>query len=127
MAMLRVLDTLSPTERAVFVLREVFGFEYDEIAVAVEKSPAAVRQLASRSRNHVRARRPEPVPAADVDAVVQRFLAAAAGGDLQALMDVLAPEVVLLTDGGGKVNAALRPIEGPEKVVRFLGGVVGVP
>ena len=124
MAMLRVLDSLSPNERAVFVLREVFGFDYDEIAAAVDKSPAAVRQLASRSRNHVRARRPEPVPAAEVDAVVQRFLAAAAGGDLQALMDVLAPDVVLLTDGGGKVNAALRPIEGPEKVVRFLGGVV---
>jgi RNA polymerase sigma-70 factor (ECF subfamily) len=123
MAMLRVLDTLSPTERAVFVLREVFGFGYDEIAAAVDKSPAAVRQLASRSRNHVRARRPEPVPAAHVDAVVRRFLAAAAGGDLQELMDVLAPDVVLLTDGGGKVNAALRPIEGPEKVVRFLGGV----
>jgi RNA polymerase sigma-70 factor (TIGR02957 family) len=124
MAMLRVLDSLSPNERAVFVLREVFGFDYDEIAAAVDKSPAAVRQLASRSRNHVRARRPEPVPAAEVDAVVQRFLAAASGGDLQALMDVLAPDVVLLTDGGGKVNAALRPIEGPEKVVRFLGGVV---
>jgi RNA polymerase sigma-70 factor (ECF subfamily) len=124
MAMLRVLDTLSPNERAVFVLREVFGFGYDEIAAAVDKSPAAVRQLASRSRNHVQARRPGMAPPAEVDAVVQRFLAAAAGGDLQELMDVLAPDVVLLTDGGGKVNAALRPIEGADKVVRFLGGVV---
>ena len=121
MAMLRVLDSLSPTERAVFVLREVFGFGYADIAAAVDKSEPAVRQLASRARNHVQARRPGLATDPDeVGEVVERFLAAAAGGDLQALMDLLAPDVVLLTDGGGKRQAALRPIQGRDKVARFI-------
>lgn len=125
-AMLLVLETLAPTERAVFVLREVFDLPYDEIAEAVDKSPAAVRQIAHRARAHVEARRPRvSVSAAERQAVQARFLAAAATGDIQSLMDVLAPEVVLLTDGGGIKRAALRPIEGRDKVVRFLAAVAG--
>ena len=120
-AMLLVLETLTPTERVVFVLREVFDVGYDEIAAAVGKTPAAVRQVAHRARSHVEARRPrQPVSAAEQQAVVERFLAAADTGDLQQLMDVLAPDVVLVTDGGGLKKAALRPIQGAEKVMRFL-------
>jgi RNA polymerase sigma-70 factor (ECF subfamily) len=123
-AMLLVLETLSPTERAVFVLREVFDVGYDEIAAAVDKSPAAVRQIAHRARAHIEARRPR----ADVtpslrDEVIARFLNAAVTGDILSLMDVLAPDVVLVTDGGGFKKAALRPILGREKVLRFLDGV----
>ena len=123
-AMLVVLETLTPTERAVFVLREVFALGYDEIAAAVDKSPAAVRQIASRARGHVAERRPRgDVTPSQRDEVIARFLGATASGDLQSLMDVLAPDVVLLTDGGGVKKAALRPIVGREKVVRFLDAV----
>lgn len=123
-AMLLVLETLTPTERAVFVLREVFDLPYDEIAAAVDKTPAAVRQIAHRARSHVAARRPQQsVSDRERSDVVARFVAAASTGDLQGLMDVLAPDVVLLTDGGGLKQAALRPIEGVDKVLRFLGGI----
>lgn len=124
-AMLMVLETLSPTERAVFLLREVFGFEYAEIAAAVDKSPAAVRQVASRAGRAVRGRRPEPVPAGQVEQVLARFLEAAGGGDLRPLMELLAPDVVLFTDGGGLRQAARNPIHGADKVMRFLLGVFG--
>jgi RNA polymerase sigma-70 factor (TIGR02957 family) len=124
MAMLLVLDTLNPTERAVFVLREVFGFGYDEIAASVDKSEAAVRQILSRARGHVQSRRPRRTPEADADLVLERFMAAAQGGDLQLLMDVLAPDVVLISDGGGVKQAALRPIRGRDKVLRWLFGVM---
>ena len=122
-AMLVVLETLTPLERAVFVLREVFGFGYDEIATAVDRTPEAVRQLASRARSHVQARRPRVSRPQDTAEVMTRFFEAAAGGDLQRLMDLLAPEVVLLSDGGGVKKAALRPIHGPDKVARFLWSV----
>ena len=123
-AMLLVLESLTPTERAVFVLREVFEVEYDEIASAVDKSPAAVRQIAHRARRHVAARRPrQRVDPAEGRDVVDRFLHAAASGDLQSLLDVLAPDVVLTSDGGGRVSAALRPVEGRDKVTRFLAGL----
>ncbi|MFC5176632.1 RNA polymerase sigma-70 factor [Nocardioides taihuensis] len=124
-AMLVVLDTLPPTERAVFVLREVFDVGYDEIAAAVDKSPAAVRQIAHRAREHVDERRPHGRQAtpSQREEVVARFLGATATGDLQSLMDVLAPDVVLLTDGGGVKKAALRPILGRDKVLRFLDAV----
>ena len=123
-AMLLVLETLPPTERAVFVLREVFDVPYAEIAEAVEKSEAAVRQIASRARTHVSERRPRAsVSVAERDAVIERFRAATETGDLQGLMDVLAPDVVLMTDGGGKVKAALNPIFGRDKVFRFLTAV----
>jgi RNA polymerase sigma-70 factor (TIGR02957 family) len=124
-AMLLVLETLTPTERAVFVLREVFDLPYDEIAAAVDKSAPAVRQIAHRARSHVEARRPrEVVTEQDRTQVVERFLAAVATGDLQGLLDVLSPDVVLITDGGGKKQAALRPIHGVEKVLRFLSAVM---
>jgi RNA polymerase sigma-70 factor (ECF subfamily) len=108
----------------VFVLREVFDFGYDEIASAVDKSAAAVRQIAHRAREHVAERRPRSEASeADRQRVLKSFLDAVATGDIQSLMDVLAPDVVLVTDGGGVKKAALRPILGREKVVRFLDGV----
>ena len=123
MAIMLVLETLSPTERAVFVLREAFGVSYDEIAAAVDKSPTAVRQIAHRARQHVDARRPrEVVSAGETRAALESFRRAFDTGDLQGLLEVLAPEVVLLSDGGGVKRAALRPILGAEKVVRFMVG-----
>ena len=120
-AMLTVLETLGPSERAVFVLREVFDTPYEEIAAAVGKSPAAVRQIAHRARDHVAARRPRvPVSSNEQREVVDRFLAAVRHGDLQGLLDVLAPDVVIVADGGGLVAAARRPIEGTERVAGFL-------
>ena len=120
-AMLTVLETLAPAERAVFLLREVFETSYDEIAETVGKSPAAVRQIAHRAREHVAARRPRmPVSTAEQQEVVDRFLAAIRHGDLQGLLDVLAPDVVAVADGGGFVAAARRPIEGAERVAGFL-------
>jgi RNA polymerase sigma factor (sigma-70 family) len=105
-AMLRVLETLAPSERAVFVLREVFDLPYAEIALAVDKTPGAVRQIAHRAREHVAARRPRiDVDRTEHQQVVDRFLAAVRTGDLQVLLDVLAPEVVLVADGGGEVAA----------------------
>ena len=124
MAMLLVLETLAPTERAVFVLREVFGLEYDEIAGAVEKSPAAVRQIAHRARAHVAARRPRGVvSAAEARDALDAFKHAAETGDLQGLLSLLAPDVVLIGDGGGVKQAIPRPIVGADKVARLLLGV----
>ena len=113
MAMLLVLETLTPTERAVFVLREVFDLAHDEIAEAVDKSPAAVRQIAHRARAHVATRRPRGVvsPAETRDAF-DAFQRAVETGDLQRLLDILAPDVVLLGDGGGVVQAVLAPVVG---------------
>jgi RNA polymerase sigma-70 factor (TIGR02957 family) len=121
MAMLLVLETLTPTERAVFVLREVFDLAYDEIAEAVDKSPAAVRQVAHRARAHVAARRPRGVvsPAETRDAL-KAFQRAVDTGDLQHLLDILAPDVVFLGDGGGVVQAVLRPIVGADRVARLF-------
>ena len=120
-AMLTVLETLAPTERAVFVLRDVFETPYDEIAEAVGKSPAAVRQIAHRARDHVAARRPRmPVSTTEQQEAVDRFLAAVRHGDLQGLLDVLAPDVVAVADGGGLVTAVRRPIESAERVADFL-------
>ena len=120
-AMLTVLETLGPTERAVFVLREVFDTPYDEIAEAIGKSPAAARQIAHRAREHVAARRPRmAVSPTEQEEAVERFLAAVREGDMQGLLDVLAPDVVIVADGGGVVAAARRPIVGAERVARFL-------
>ncbi len=127
MAMLLVLETLAPTERAVFVLREVFDLEYAEIADAVGKSPAAVRQIAHRARAHVAARRPrEVVSPARTRGVLAAFQRAVETGDLQRLLDVIAPDVVLLTDGGGVVRAALAPVVGADDVAEVLGRLDGV-
>jgi RNA polymerase sigma-70 factor (TIGR02957 family) len=123
MAIMLVLETLSPTERAVFVLREVFRVEYDEIAAAVDKTPAAVRQIAHRARQHVEARRPRAeVSPREARAAVESFRRALETGDFQTLLKVLAPDAVLITDGGGIRQAALRPIAGAEKLVRFVTG-----
>ncbi len=121
MAMLLVLETLTPTERAVFVLREVFDVGYEEIAEAVDKSPAAVRQIAHRAREHVAARRPRGVvSAAETRNALDAFKRAAETGDLQSLLDILAPDVVLLGDGGGVKQAIPRPVVGADKVARLL-------
>ncbi|SIQ84001.1 RNA polymerase sigma-70 factor [Micromonospora avicenniae] len=125
MAMMLVLETLSPTERAVFVLREAFEVSYDEIAAAVGKSPAAVRQIAHRARQHVDARRPRTVVSpGEMRAALEAFQRAVETSDLRDLLDVLAPEVVVVSDGGGVRQAALRPIVGAEKAIRmFLGSM----
>ncbi|WP_406016527.1 RNA polymerase sigma-70 factor [Streptomyces sp. NBC_00984] len=121
MAMLLVLETLAPTERAVFVLREVFDLGYDEIAQAVDKTPAAVRQIAHRARAHVAARRPrEVVSPAQTRSALAAFQQAVETGDLQRLLDMIAPDVVLLTDGGGVVQAALEPVVGAGTVADVL-------
>ncbi|WP_435769961.1 RNA polymerase sigma-70 factor [Nocardioides sp. SYSU DS0651] len=124
MAMLTVLETLGHTERAVFVLREVFDVPYDEIAAAVGKSPAAVRQIAHRAREHTAARRPRTrVSRSEQQQVVDRFLAAVRGGDLQGLLDVLAPDVVIVADSGGLAPAIRKPLAGREPVGRLLSNV----
>ncbi|HEX4252189.1 MAG TPA: RNA polymerase sigma-70 factor [Pseudonocardia sp.] len=121
MAMLLVLETLTPTERAVFVLREVFDLTYDEIAQAVDKTPAAIRQIAHRAREHVAARRPRGVVSpADTRDALRAFQRAVETGDLQGLLDTLAPDVVLMGDGGGIAQAALTPIVGADRVARLL-------
>jgi RNA polymerase sigma-70 factor (TIGR02957 family) len=121
MAMLLVLETLAPTERAVFVLREVFELGYDEIAEAVDKSPAAVRQIVHRARAHVAARRPRGIVSpAETRAALEAFQQAVQTGDLQSLLDVLAPDVVALSDGGGVKQALPRPMVGAQKVARLL-------
>ncbi|WP_248963664.1 RNA polymerase sigma factor SigJ [Sphaerisporangium perillae] len=125
MALLVVLETLTPLERAVFVLHEVFGYAHTEIADILGRTPAAVRQLAHRAREHVHARRPRYQADPRVQRqVTERFLAAALGGDLDALMRILAPDVTMWTDGGGKSRAAgLRPVHGRDKVARMIAGV----
>jgi RNA polymerase sigma-70 factor (TIGR02957 family) len=124
LALLVVLETLSPAERAVFVLREAFGMSVAEVATALGRTEAAVRQMAHRAKEHVRARQPR----FDTDRtaqreVTERFLAAAVNGDVETLLAALAPDVVLVADGGGRVTAARRPIVGADKVARFLAAV----
>ncbi|APY91272.1 RNA polymerase subunit sigma-24 [Streptomyces alfalfae] len=123
LAVLVVLESLSPLERAVFVLREAFGFPFAEIAATLDRSEAAVRQLAGRARKHVDAGRPryEVDPAQRRD-LTERFLAAATEGDLDGLMSLLAPDVRLVGDSGGKAKAPLRVLESADKVGRFLHG-----
>ncbi|MBF6476232.1 RNA polymerase sigma-70 factor [Nocardia abscessus] len=127
-AMLVVLETLDPTERAVFVLREVFGYTYAEIGGFLDRPDATVRQIAHRARNHVQTRRPR----FDADnesrrEITEKFMAACHGGDLNALMELLAPEVTLWNDGGGIVTAARRPLHGPDHVARWMLGVMTKP
>ncbi len=121
LAMMVVLETLTPLERTVFVLHESFGYDHREIAAILGRSPVAVRQLAHRAREHVQARRPrfQPDPGAR-RALTERFLAAALGGDLPALLEVLAPDVTFWSDAGGKVRAARRVIQGRDKVARLV-------
>jgi len=120
-AVLTVLETLGPAERAVFVLREVFEMPYGEIAEAIGKSAAAVRQIARRAREHVAARRPRVrVSRSEQQAVTERFLAALRSGQLQELMEVMAPDVILIADGGGLAAAAPAPVHGAELVAKLL-------
>lgn len=119
LAMLVVLDELGPVERAVFVLREVFDFDYPQIATMVDKSVASVRQIAHRARTQVRDKQPARA-GAEADEATRRFVAAANSGDVTDLLELISPDVVLVTDGGGIRKAALRPIVGVEKVMRFL-------
>ncbi|MBF6517635.1 RNA polymerase sigma-70 factor [Nocardia cyriacigeorgica] len=126
MAMLLVLETLAPVERAVFVLREVFDLSYEEIAEAVDRSPAAVRQLAYRARAHVAARRPRGVVSeSETRGALEAFRHAVETGELQGLLDILAPEVVFLGDGGGVARAASAPIVGAEAVAGLLAAGLG--
>ncbi|MFJ8783523.1 MULTISPECIES: RNA polymerase sigma-70 factor [unclassified Streptomyces] len=130
LAVLVVMESLSPLERAVFVLREAFGYPYADIAAMLDRGEPAVRQLAGRARRHVEERRPryevDPVRRRDL---TERFLAAAGGGDLEGLMSLLAPDVRLVGDSGGKSKAPLRVLESADHVGRFLVGVAqrGVP
>jgi RNA polymerase sigma factor (sigma-70 family) len=124
LAMLVVLESLTPLERAVFVLNEVFGYAHTEIAEIIDRTPAAVRQLAHRARGHVHARRPlyRAHPRVRREAT-ERFVAATLGGDLAALMEILAPDVTVWADGGGnRQGAGLRPVHGRDKVVRLISG-----
>ncbi|MFD5806443.1 RNA polymerase sigma-70 factor [Streptomyces sp. NPDC127020] len=123
LALMLVLETLSPTERAVFVLHEVFDFGYDDIAAAIGKTPTAARQIAYRARLHVDARRPRTTASPrQAEAALDSFRTALETGDLQALLDVLAPDVVFVSDGGGLRLAALRPVEGVDNVLRYMAG-----
>jgi RNA polymerase sigma-70 factor (TIGR02957 family) len=127
-ALLTVLETLGPVERAVFVLHEVFETPYDEIAEVVGKTPTAVRQIAHRARQHVAARRPRmQVDRAQQEATLEQFMAAVTSGDVRGLVEVLAPEVVLIADGGGLVRAARKPLVGTKTVVAFLARVADLP
>ncbi len=125
MAMLVLLETLTPDERAVFVLREVFGFDYDEIAGAVSKSTATVRQVAHRAREHVHARRKrfEPVDAATTAEITEQFMTAAATGDMEGLLSMLAPDATWTADSGGKASAARRPVVGADRVAKAIIGI----
>ncbi|GAA1029041.1 RNA polymerase sigma-70 factor [Virgisporangium ochraceum] len=124
MALLMVLENLSPLERAVFVLKEAFGFSDEAIVDAVQRIADAVRQACHRARGHVQARRPRfPASLAQHLEVTERFFAAASGGDINTLMDLLAPDVTLWTDGGGKVRQAMRPVTGAQKVATWMAGV----
>ncbi|WP_454793488.1 RNA polymerase sigma-70 factor [Mycolicibacterium lutetiense] len=124
MAMLLILETLSPDERVVFVLHEVFGYTHPEIALVVGKSDTAVRQIAHRARGHVQARRRRFTPDAQLArATVTKFLRAANTGDIDGLVAVMAPEIVALSDGGGQVSAARRPVVGSQRVAQFMAGL----
>ena len=126
-AMLTVLETLTPTERVVFVLHDVFALPFDDIAAAIGKSAPAVRQIAHRARSHVAARQPRvEVDRAEQRRAVDRFLTALQTGDLQGLMHALAPDAVLIADGGGVVAAVRQPVVGAKKIVNLLGGFARV-
>ncbi|CAG6393262.1 nuclear transport factor 2 family protein [Streptomyces cocklensis] len=123
MALMVVMETLPPLERAVFVLNEVFGYPYAEIARVLGRHPGTIRQFAHRAREHVQARRPHyPADPRLQQQLTERFIAAAMAGDLAALLELLAPDVTMWTDGGGRVRSALRPVSGRERVARFLSG-----
>lgn len=125
LTLMMALERLSPLERAAFLLHDVFGMDFDEVAKAIERDPAACRQLASRARSHVREARPRfPVSEGRGRELASAFFTASRSGDMHALQALLAQDVVTYTDGGGKVKAAPNPIYGAEKVLRFFGGML---
>lgn len=127
-AMLVVLETLGPVERAVFLLREVFGYSHAEIADILERPEPTVRQIAHRARGHVQARRPRfDTDPRQREEATARFIAACSGGDLNAVMELLAPDVTVWSDGGGKVTAARRPLHGADHAARWFLGVLAKP
>ncbi|WP_378739831.1 RNA polymerase sigma-70 factor [Nocardia brasiliensis] len=127
-AMLVVLETLSPIERAVFLLREVFGYTHAEIADTLDRPEPTIRQIAHRARAHVQSRRPRfDTDKAAREHITAQFMAACSGGDINALMDMLAPDVTAWSDGGGVVTAARRPLHGPDHVARWILGVLAKP
>lgn len=124
MAFLVVLESLSPLERVAFVLHDVFGYSYDEVAAILQRSPAAVRQLARRARRHVAERPTRFEPDADRRAVVgDAFLDACMGADLDRLLELLAPEVAFVADSGGVAAAPRQPVDGADRVARLLLGL----
>ncbi len=123
MAFLVLLDEMTPAQRVSFLLHDVFGYSFPEIADIVGRTPAACRQLASAARRRLREARPVPSPAAERAVVVRRFKDAWRSGDVAALIELLDPSAVAIVDGGGRVSAATRPIEGAEQVARFLAGL----
>lgn len=124
-AFMRLLESLSPVERAVFLLREVFSYSYPEIAVIVGKSEANCRQMTHRAQQHLREGRPRfEVSHEQQEKVTQRFLEVCAGGDMQGLLNMLSDDVTLTADGGGKVQAPINILHGPQNVARFLSGVL---
>jgi RNA polymerase sigma-70 factor (ECF subfamily) len=126
LAMLLVMETLSPLERAVFVLREAFDYSFAEIATMLERTEPAVRQLLVRARNHVHEKRPRyPLDDSARRSIAERFFTACAGGDIRPLLELLAPDVTMVADGGGVVSAARRPVHGADDVARFLLGIAG--
>lgn len=128
LALLVVLETLSPLERAVFVLHEVFGFRYAEVARILDRSPAATRQVGHRARQHVKTRRPRfPAEPRVHQQLVERFVAAALGGDIGALVQMLAPDVIMTVDGGGTRRAPRRPARGRDEVIRLITGLASGP
>lgn len=125
MAFLLVLESLSPAERVAFVMHDVFGYGYDDLALILDRSEQSCRQLVSRARKSVQARRPRfDADRKQRDQVVERFLEACLSGEVDQLLEVLAPDVVLRSDGGGVVSAARRPVEGAEHVARFFLGIM---
>ena len=126
MAFLVILESLQPAERAAFLLREVFDYEYAEIASIVDKSEANCRQMVHRARQHVRERRPRyDAPPEQVQRLTEQFMQASISGDVSGLLRLLSEEVTLLSDGGGKIVAAINPILGQDNVARFLVGIAG--
>jgi len=124
MAFLYVLERLSPVERAAYLLRQVFGYDYSEISAILEKSEENCRQIVSRAERRVHEGRPRfDAPSEEVSRVSQEFLQACATGDLNGLLRLLADDAVVISDGGGKASAALRPIEGANHVARFFLGI----
>ena len=125
MAFLVLLESLNPTERAVFLLHDVFGYDFAEVARIVGKSEANCRQIARRAREYIMARRPRFDPSLERQRQLTReFAQACASGNMEALLEVLAEDIVLWSDGGGKARAARRPIHGATAVARFLLGVL---